>query len=98
MPSALAALAFVVNGGHERPTLGASGANADDWLVPMVFTYDEVASLLRTSDRTVRRLVRAGDLPVIKVGGQPRVARADLDDYVARLRARRESELSNGPE
>ena len=46
----------------------------------------EVARLAHVSERTVRRLIAAGDLPAYRMGAvEIRVARADVDAY---LRAR----------
>ena len=45
-------------------------------------TYKDVAQRLRLSERTVRRLVAAGELKVVRIGGAPRVRVADLLEYV----------------
>lgn len=42
----------------------------------------EVATVLKVSDKTVYRLIDAGDLTAIRVGGQYRIRRADLDTYL----------------
>ncbi|PWU57687.1 DNA-binding protein [Micromonospora sp. S4605] len=47
----------------------------------------QVAEELNVSISTARRLVRRGDLAGCKVGYQIRVAREDLDAYVAQVRA-----------
>jgi excisionase family DNA binding protein len=44
---------------------------------------DEVAAELRISAVSVRRHIRSGVLPGVRVGGLLRVARADLDAYLA---------------
>jgi len=47
-------------------------------------TPDEVASLLRVSPDAVRRLLRRGDLPAIRVGRAWRVDEAELQRWVRR--------------
>jgi excisionase family DNA binding protein len=47
-------------------------------------TVAEVASLLRVSTMTVYRLIKAGDLPAVRVGRSYRVAEDDVDGYLAR--------------
>jgi excisionase family DNA binding protein len=46
-------------------------------------TVQEVADLLRVSSMTVYRLIKAGDLPAVRVGRSFRVAEADVDAYLA---------------
>lgn len=53
--------------------------------VRMMLTIDEAADELRVSASTVKRLVRAGALPTVKVEGTTRVRRQDLEAYVAAL-------------
>jgi len=47
-----------------------------------MLTVEEVADILRVSTQTVRRLIDDGDLRAIKVRGQWRIKREDLDDYI----------------
>ena len=55
----------------------------DDGLVSLAYTYHDAGKLLGdVSERTVRRLVAAGELAVVDVGGQRRIARADLERYL----------------
>lgn len=49
----------------------------DDFL-----TVNEVAELLKVSDKTVRRLATRGELPSFRVGAQLRFRRADIDAWV----------------
>lgn len=42
-------------------------------------TTDEAAKLLKIHRDTVRRLIREGKLPSIKIGGQYRIRRRDID-------------------
>jgi excisionase family DNA binding protein len=46
-------------------------------------TIDQVAELLKVSGKTIRRLVRRGEIPGFKVGGQWRIKRGDIDEWVA---------------
>jgi len=46
-------------------------------------TIDQVAELLKVSAKTIRRLVRRSEIPGFKVGGQWRIKRADIDEWVA---------------
>ena len=45
-------------------------------------TVQEVAQLMRVSSMTVYRLIRAGDLPAIRVGRSFRVRDVDVDGYL----------------
>lgn len=45
---------------------------------------DEVASRLKVSMSTVRRLIRRNDLKAVRVGRQLRVRPADLNTYLQR--------------
>jgi excisionase family DNA binding protein len=42
----------------------------------------EVAQLMRVSSMTVYRLIRAGDLPAVRVGRSFRVRDVDVDGYL----------------
>jgi excisionase family DNA binding protein len=46
-------------------------------------TVREVATLLRVSSMTVYRLIKAGELPAVRVGRSFRVAEVDVDRYLA---------------
>ena len=46
-------------------------------------TVQEVAELLRVSSMTVYRLIKAGDLPAVRVGRSFRVRDVDVDAYLA---------------
>lgn len=50
-------------------------------------TTEEVLGYLKTTPRTVYRLIRAGELPAIRIGRQWRFRRSDLDAWVERQRA-----------
>ena len=46
-------------------------------------TAAEVAGILRVSTMTVYRLIKAGDLPAVRVGKSYRVREDDVDRYLA---------------
>ncbi|MEO7556702.1 MAG: helix-turn-helix domain-containing protein [Acidimicrobiales bacterium] len=48
-----------------------------------LLTVAEVASLLRVSNMTVYRLLKAGELPSVRIGKSFRVREDDLDAYLA---------------
>jgi len=45
-------------------------------------TTDEVLNYLKVKSRTVYRLIKAGELPAIRVGRQWRIRRSDLDAWL----------------
>ena len=47
-----------------------------------VLTLKEVATLLKTAERTTYLMVQRGDLPGFKVGGQWRFKRAAIDTWM----------------
>ena len=59
----------------------------DQTMTPRLLDYAAVATVLGVSERTVKRLVAAGDLPVVRVLGASRVRAEDVDGYIARLTA-----------
>ena len=46
-------------------------------------TVAEVAQLMRVSTMTVYRLIKAGDLPSVRVGKSYRIREDDVDRYLA---------------
>ncbi len=54
---------------------------------PDALTTVQVASVLSLSRATVAELIRRGEIASVKIGGSRRVFRADLDHYIAELRA-----------
>ena len=46
-----------------------------------VYTVDEVAAIFRIPADTVRRLIRRGSLPAIRLGRHYRVPKSVVDDY-----------------
>ncbi len=57
---------------------GARGFGNDRLL-----TVAEVAALMRVSNMTVYRLIKAGELAAIRVGKNYRVRESDVDRYLA---------------
>ncbi len=47
-----------------------------------LLTVREVAETMRVSNMTVYRLIRAGDLPAIRVGKHFRIREGELGDYL----------------
>lgn len=45
-------------------------------------TVQEVADLVRVSSMTVYRLIKAGELPAVRVGRSFRVRESDVDAYL----------------
>ena len=45
-------------------------------------TLAEVATLMRVSTMTVYRLIKAGDLPAVRVGKSYRIREDDVDRYL----------------
>jgi excisionase family DNA binding protein len=60
-----------------------------------LITLKQAATFLSVSESTIRRLVRSGDLPALKVRNQYRFEQRDLDD-VARTSLPREAQLGGG--
>ena len=50
-------------------------------------TTEEVLGYLKTTPRTIYRLIRTGELPAIRIGRQWRFRRSDLDGWLDRQRA-----------
>ena len=46
-------------------------------------TVQEVAEVLRVSTMTVYRLIKAGELPAVRVGRSFRVSEPDVDAYLS---------------
>ena len=66
-------------GGTARPVLPTR-------LEPRVLTYAQVGEALGgVSTDTVRRLVKRGELPAVRVSGTPMVRTTDLDGYLDQL-------------
>jgi excisionase family DNA binding protein len=48
-----------------------------------LLTVSEVASAMRVSNMTVYRLIKAGEIPAIRVGRNYRIRESDLQRYLA---------------
>ncbi len=59
--------------------------NARDGLAAFL-TTGEVLSYLHVNPRTIYRLIRAGELPAVRIGRQWRFRQSDLNDWVERQR------------
>ena len=54
-------------------------------IAPAAFlTMDDVLGYLRVTSRTIYRLIKAGDLPAVRVGRQWRFRQSDLDAWLSR--------------
>lgn len=51
-----------------------------------LLTVKQVAERLAISEKTVRRLIDAGELPIIRFGRLIRITPADLDRFIAARR------------
>ena len=49
-----------------------------------LLTLSEAAALLHVSTRTLQRMIRSGELPALKVGGQWRVRESQLTQWIAK--------------
>ena len=62
----------------------------------LLLSTGEVAHALGVSERFVKSLIQAGDLPSLKVGRLRRVPLADLEDWIERQRDGADSAVSWG--
>ncbi len=51
--------------------------------LPKFLTTEEVLSCLKVTPRTVYRLIRAGELPAVRVGRQWRFRKGDFETWLA---------------
>jgi DNA (cytosine-5)-methyltransferase 1 len=66
------------NNGHmNRPPSSREKAPTDT-----ILTLEEVASTLKVSDKTVRRLIKGNSLPAFRVGSSWRIQRRDLSSWI----------------
>ena len=90
MPDELVALAELAT---DRARRRQEATSVDGWAAladggdvnPLLTTLDGAADRLSIGRRSVQRLVAAGRLPAVRVGGATRVRLADLDRYVDEL-------------
>lgn len=66
---------------YTKPELLATPHDAADNPADLL-TRAEVAQYLRVSDRTVSRLIRAGQLPALRIGRAVRIRQSDLFDML----------------
>jgi len=64
---------------------GRSEDPQDERVTPLLVRLERAAEALDCSPTTVKRLIRAGALPAVKVQGATRVRVCDLRNYVERL-------------
>ncbi len=64
------------------PAASAPAPVLDLATLPALLTADEVGAVLRLHPTTVKLLMRSGELPGKKIGGQWRVLKADLLAYL----------------
>jgi excisionase family DNA binding protein len=62
------------------------GYSHSEGATPAFMTMDEVLGYLRVTSRTIYRLIKAGDLPAVRVGRQWRFRQSDLDAWLNRQR------------
>ena len=67
-----------------EPTTGVGmERQGGDRLAGPLLTVAEVAQVLRVSNMTVYRLIKAGELPALRVGKNYRIREPDLEAYLA---------------
>lgn len=91
-PDALSELArlLAAPGGRSRSSVDACPVCCDGDLVqPMALPYDEARRLVGVSEKTLRRWVAAGELPVVEVGGVRLIRPADLEEFLDNHKTRR---------
>lgn len=60
------------------------GYSQTESAAPAFLTMDEVLGYLRVTSRTIYRLIKAGDLPAVRIGRQWRFRQSDLDAWLSR--------------
>lgn len=79
--------------GHSTPLVVTYGQSVPFfyWFREMkLLTVSEAAETMKVSEKTVRRLIKRGDLPAYKLGerGQLRIEEGELERYVLSQRVR----------
>ncbi len=64
---------------HRLAKEGMLGENARWHMADVVYTLEEVAKILKVSTATVRRMIEDGTLKAIRVRGQLRIRKEELD-------------------
>ena len=57
-----------------------------------LLTVDEVAKEVKVHTETVRNWIRKRELPAIDIGGEYRIYRRDLEDFLERRKTTRDKE------
>ena len=72
---------------HAAPSSADGHPREDDALTmtQLLARIPHVAAVLDVSENTVKRLIRSGELPAVKVAGATAVRCADLEAYVEQL-------------
>jgi len=84
----LAAVKHALVEAHEAlDAIARELATAPAGFSPDALTTVQVATALGLGRATVAELIRRGEIASVKIGGARRVFRADLDGYIASLRA-----------
>ena len=68
----------------------------DGQVAPLLLRLERTAEALDCSPTTVKRLIKAGELPAVKVHGATRIRVADLQAYVEQLAGRTYDSNSEG--
>jgi excisionase family DNA binding protein len=55
---------------------------------PRLYSVADAARLLGCSEKSIRRIIKRGDIPIHRIGRQIKIAEPDLLDYLARNRTR----------
>ncbi|WP_434424577.1 helix-turn-helix domain-containing protein [Nannocystis pusilla] len=55
--------------------------------IPPILGINEIARLIRVDHRTVRKAIKAGELPALRVGRDFRILRQDLSAWLRRMQA-----------
>src|SRR3954470_18742475 len=77
---------YRVSGSQDGSTFDDSADQLDDQAVtPRLLTYRQVGDALAFSESKVKRLVAAGELQAVRIGGATRIRVGDLDAFVAAL-------------
>jgi excisionase family DNA binding protein len=70
----------------QRRNSGRDGRPPSPSIEQRLAALPAVANALGISTKTVWRILRAGDLPCVRIGARTMVSLADLDAYIARQR------------
>jgi len=64
----------------------ARPVRSDD--APRLLTYRQAAAILGVVDRTIYNLVRRGELPAVRFGGNVRIDPRDLEAFIEKAKGR----------